>query len=196
MTEVTADVKQVESALLEGIKANSRSATIAGILMIICGSLAIVAPFVAGLSVTIMVGSLLLIAGVSECFLAFQAGAFGRGLLIFLWGVFSLIAGGYLISQPLAGLAAITIFLAAYFIATGIFELVAAIQMRGAENWGWMLVNAIVTFILGVMIWQRIPESMGWAVGLLFGIKMMFGGWALFLLGRGVKAVAKEAAAA
>ena len=147
----------------------------------------------AGLSVTVMVGALLLVSGVSQCFLAFKAGAFGEGLLIFLLGVLSVVAGSYVIGQPVSGLAAITLFLAAYFLAAGIFEIVAALQMRGAEGWGWMLFNAIITFLLGIMIWRQFPASGAWAVGLLFGFKMIFGGWALFLIGRGVKGVAKEA---
>lgn len=190
------EVAQAESALLDGIKANAKMATITGIVMLVCGMLMTITPFVAGLSVTVMVGVLLLVSGVSQCFLAFQAGAFSRGLLIFLLGALSILAGGYMINQPVAGLAAITLFLAAYFIAAGIFEVIAALQVRGADGWGWMLFNAIITFVLGVMIWRQFPASGAWAVGILFGVKMIFGGWALFLIGRGVKSVAQKAQAA
>ena len=78
------EVAQAQSALLNGIKANATMATITGIVMLVCGFFAVVAPFVAGLSVTVMVGALLLVSGVSQCFLAFKAGAFGEGLLIVL----------------------------------------------------------------------------------------------------------------
>ena len=193
MSEASSEVAQVKSDLLDGIKSNARLAVITGIIMLVCGILAVFSPFIAGLSVAVTVGALLLVSGVSECFLAFQAGAFGKGLLIFIMGALTAVIGGYLIQQPVSALAAITMFLAAYFVVTGIFELIGALQIRGADGWGWMLFNAIITFALGVMIWRQFPVSGTWAVGTLFGIKMVFGGLALFQIGRGVKGVVQEA---
>ncbi len=187
--------ENIASGLLDGIKKNARLAFITGIILLICGVLAVGSPFAAGVSVTIMVGSLLIIGGISQCFLAFQAGAFGKGLLIFLVGALTAVAGFYLFGQPLAGLATITIFLAAYFIVTGIFELIAAIQIRPAEGWGWMLFNGIVTLLLGIMIWRQFPLSGAWAIGTLFGIKLMMSGLSLIFIGRSVRGAAKEAAA-
>jgi uncharacterized membrane protein HdeD (DUF308 family) len=183
------------SDLLDGIKKNARLAVIVGIIMLICGFLAIGSPLAAGLSVTIFVGAMLIVGGISQCFLAFQAGAFGRGLLIFIIGALTTVAGGYLLNQPLAGLASITIFLAAYFVVTGIVELVSAFQIRPAEGWGLMLFNGIVTLLLGVMIWRQFPLSGAWAVGILFGIKLILSGWSLIFISRGVGGVAKDAAA-
>lgn len=114
--------QSIASELIEGIRKNARMAVIIGILMVICGVLSIASPLAAGVYVTIFVGVMLALSGISECFLAFLAGAFGRGLLLFIIGALTAIAGFYLLSQPAAGLAAITIFLAAYFIVTGIFE--------------------------------------------------------------------------
>jgi uncharacterized membrane protein HdeD (DUF308 family) len=187
------EVAQIESGLLEGIKKNSKMAIITGIIMLICGLLATGAPFIAGMSITIVVGTLLLISGITQCFLAFQAGAFGKGLLIFIMGALTTIAGGYLINQPVAGLAAITLFLAAYFIATGLFELISAFQIRPADGWGTMLFNGVITLILGMMIWRQFPVSGAWAIGILFGIKMIFSGWALILIGRTVRGAANDA---
>jgi uncharacterized membrane protein HdeD (DUF308 family) len=183
------------SALLDGIKQNARLAVIVGIVMLICGFLAIGSPMMAGMSVTIFVGVMLLVGGISQCFLAFQAGAFGRGLLIFVMGALTAVAGFYLFNQPLAGLASITLFLAIYFVVTGIAELIGALQIRPAAGWGLMLVNGIVTLLLGMMIWKQYPVSGAWAVGVLFGIKLIFAGWTLIFIGRSVRGAAKEAAA-
>ena len=92
--------------------------------------------------------------------------------------------GMYLLTQPLEGLEAITLFLAAYFLATGVFELLAAMQMRPTPGWGWMLFNGLVTLVLGLIIWRQFPLSGVWAVGILFGLKLMMGGWWLVVLGR------------
>jgi uncharacterized membrane protein HdeD (DUF308 family) len=187
--------ENIASGLLDGIKKNAGLAVITGIILLICGVFALGSPLVAGVSVTIMVGTLLIIGGISQCFLAFQAGAFGKGLLIFLMGALTAVAGIYLLGQPVAGLATITIFLAAYFIVTGIFELIAAIQIRPAEGWGWMLFSGIVTLLLGIMIWRQFPLSGAWAIGTLFGIKLMMSGMSLIFIGRSVRGAAKGAAA-
>jgi len=181
------------SGLLDGIKKNARLAVIIGTIMLICGFLAIGSPLAAGLSVTIFVGAMLIVGGIAQCFLAFQAGAFGKGLLIFIMGVLTAVAGFYLFNQPLAGLASITIFLAAYFVVTGIFELISAFQIRPAAGWGLMLFNGIVTLLLGIMIWRQFPLSGAWAVGILFGVKLILSGWSLIFIGRSVREEAKLA---
>ena len=183
-----------QSDFLDGIKTNARLAVIVGIIMVVCGFLAIASPLAAGLSVTVFVGVMLIVGGIAQCFLAFQAGAFGKGLLVFIMGVLTAVAGFYLLNQPIAGLASITIFLAAYFVITGVVELVSAFQIRPAEGWGLMLFNGIVTLLLGIMIWRQFPLSGAWAVGILFGVKMILSGWSLIFIGRGVSDVAKEAA--
>ena len=185
----------VTSGLLDGIKKNARLAVIMGIIMVICGVLAVGSPFAAGVYVTIFVGVMLVFGGIAQCFLAFQAGAFGKGLLIFVVGALTAAAGFYIFNQPLEGLATITLFLTAYFIVTGIFELVSAFQIRPAEGWGMMLFNGIVTLLLGVMIWSDFPLSGAWAVGVLFGVKLIFSGWSLIFIGRTVRGAAKAAAA-
>lgn len=183
----------ISSDLLEGIKKNARLAVIVGIIMLICGFLAVGSPLVAGVSVTMFVGAMLIAGGIAQCFLAFKAGAFGRGLLIFVVGALTAVAGFYMFNQPLAGLASITIVLAAYFVVTGISELIGAFQVRPEEGWGVMLVSAIVTLLLGIMIWRQFPFSGGWAVGVLFGVKLIFSGFTLIFIGRGVRGVAKDA---
>jgi uncharacterized membrane protein HdeD (DUF308 family) len=189
------DNTQNNSGLLDGIKSNARLAVIVGILMLVSGILAIGSPFVAGMSVTVVVGVMLIVGGLSECVLAFQAGAFGRGLLIFVMGALTVLVGLYLFNQPVSGLAAITLFLAAYFVATGISELIGAFQVRPAEGWGVMLFSGILTLLLGLMIWRQFPVSGAWAVGVLFGVKLIVSGWTLIIIGRSVRSVVNDAAA-
>jgi uncharacterized membrane protein HdeD (DUF308 family) len=194
-SEIMSESEVITSGLLDGIKKNAGLAVIIGIIMLVCGFFAIGSPLAAGLSVTIVVGVMLIVGGIAQCFLAFQAGAFGRGLLTFIMGALTTVAGFYLFNQPLAGLASITIFLAIYFVVTGIFELVSAFQIRPAEGWGVMLFNGIVTLLLGVMIWRQFPLSGAWAVGVLFGVKLMLSGWSLIFIGRSVRGAAKAVAA-
>lgn len=179
----------VSTPLLDGIRENASAAVTAGVVLLIAGILSVAAPLAAGLSITIMVGVLLAIGGISECALAFKAGAFGRGLLMFVVGLLMTLAGLYMVMQPAAGLISLTMILVFYLVVTGVFELLIALQVRPADGWGWLMLNAIVTLLLGIMLWRQFPLSGVWAIGVLFGIKMVFSGWALIFIGRNVKQV-------
>lgn len=178
------------SGLIEGIKENAKLAVISGVVLILAGTFAILSPLVVGLSITIMVGVSLLIGGVGQCFLALKAGALGRGLLTFVVGALMVVAGVFMMTQPVAGLASITLLLVAYLVAAGLGDLFMALQLRPAEGWSLMLFNGIVTLLLGMMLWRQFPLSGAWAIGVLFGIKMIFSGWALVFIGRNVKQAA------
>ncbi len=70
---------------------------------------------------------------------------------------------------------------------TSFLQLIAAMQIRPALGWGWMLLNGVITLALGFIIWQQFPVSGIWAVGILFGIKLIMSGWWLIIIGRGLK---------
>ncbi len=188
-------VESVVSDLARSLKANARWAMISGIIMVVAGMFAIVSPFVAGLSITIMVGVILGVSGVSQCFLAFKAGALRKGLIIFIVGVLMAIAGFYLMGQPLAGLATLTILLMSYLLVTGVLEIVVAFQLKPAVGWGMELFNGILTLLLGILLWRQFPLSGAWAIGILFGIKLMMSGWTFIFIGRSVKKAGVEAPA-
>jgi uncharacterized membrane protein HdeD (DUF308 family) len=171
------------SPLLDGIKENASLAVTSGVILIIAGTMALTSPLVAGSSSTIMVGVLLVIGGIGQCILDFKAGAFGRSLLTFIVGLLMIIAGSYMATQPVVGLASLTLILVIYLVVTALFELIMAFQIRPAEGWGSMLINGIVTLLLGIMLWQQFPLSGAWAIGIVFGVKMMFSGWLLVFIG-------------
>jgi len=185
-------VVSVGSDLAKGLKANARWAIISGIVMLVAGMLAITSPFVAGISITIMVGVILVVSGISQCFLAFKAGAFGRGLVLFIVGVLMTIAGFYMMSQPVAGLATLTIILMTYLLVTGVLEIIVAFQLKPSDGWGLELFSGIVTLLLGIMLWRQFPFSGAWAIGILFGVKLIISGWTFIFIGRSVKKTAAE----
>ncbi len=187
--------EQVESrdaGLMDGIKKNAGLTVVSGIILLIAGTLAILSPFVAGVSITMLVGAMLAVSGIGQCFLAFKTGAFGRGLMVFVVGVLMTITGFYMMNQPIAGLATLTIILMSYLLATGVLEIIVAFQLKPADGWGLELFNGIVTLLLGIMLWRQFPLSGAWAIGILFGIKMIFSGLAFVIIGRNVKKMAVE----
>ncbi len=163
--------------------------TFMGILLIILGVIAIAAPFVTGVSLTLMLGFILLAAGIAQLIWSFGSSTFGAGVAKFLWGGLTLLAGAYVLSQPAAALAGITLFLAFYLIVSGIFDSWMAFSIKPEPGWGWTLFGGIVSIILGIMIWRRFPTSAAWFIGTVVGIKLLFVGWTMIALKGAAKAV-------
>ena len=183
----------VDQEMLSTIKRHAGVGIAVGIVMVIAGALAIMSPLVAGLSVAIAVGVLLVASGVSRLFLSFKIGSFGQGVLVFVLGVLSIVAGGYMVARPGMALATLTLVLAAYLFVDGIFEIIWAFRLRPIKGWGWTLFSGIAALVLGIMIWRQFPVSGTWAVGTLVGIHMIFGGSSLASVSSAARSAAKGA---
>jgi len=181
------DARSVGHKLLGTIKGNAGVAVGVGIALIVAGALAIFAPFIAGLSVMLVIGMLMLIGGIALCLLAFRVGAFGQGLPLLLMGALMVFAGLYVFSHPVAALASMTLVLAAYLVVTGVVELFAGFNARPERGWGWMVFTAVITLVLGVMLWRQFPVSGVWAIGTLFGIKLIMNGLSMTSIGMAVR---------
>ena len=185
-----------EKTLGDAVKAKGGSLVLIGILIVVLGFLAMLCPFWTGMSIALLVGILVLMSGVAQCIFAFQAASFGSGLITFLLGALTVVCGGLMIAHPLLGLTFLTILLAAYFIVEGIFEAVFAFQLRPEKGWGWMLFSGVISLILGILIFQKLPFSTAWVVGILVGIKLLFLGTSLIAIGsaaRGAVDAAQDA---
>ena len=180
--------------LIDTIKKDAKAAKWAGIFLIIAGFISLVSPLAAGVSITVIIGVMLLLGGLAQLLVVFRAGSFGAGLLMALLAILTLVAGGYMISQPVAALATLTLFLAGYFIAMGIIEIIGAFGAKPAAGWGWLLFDGIVSFVLGVMIWSQFPISGVWALGTLVGIRLIMSGWTLIAIGGAAKDVVSSPA--
>jgi uncharacterized membrane protein HdeD (DUF308 family) len=185
-----------QSELLDRIKQNTGMVMTIGIVMLIIGVLSIASPLVAGLSIAITIGVLLILGGVGQLFFAFKAGSAGKGVLTFVLAVLTVLIGIAMVSQPDAALATLTLFLAAYFAVEGIFEIIWAFQLKPVKGWGLTLFSGIISLLLGIMIWRQFPLSGAWAIGTLVGIKLIFTGWMMIGLSSAAKNAAKDIEAA
>lgn len=149
--------------------------TATAVLFVILGIMAIAEPMVAGLAVAILAGWLFLLAGGVHIVEAF-GGGIGRALWQLLLGAIYVMGGLYMITHPLLALGTLTLLLAAILLAEAILRALAYFQMSGHERSPWILVNAVVTFLLGGMIWRQWPSSSAWAIGVLVGINLLMGG--------------------
>jgi uncharacterized membrane protein HdeD (DUF308 family) len=155
-----------------------------GIAVSILGIAAIIVPPIAGLFATVVLGWLLLVAGVVglvATLRARKAPGFGWSLLSALAAV---IAGGLLLWNPFQGLVTLTYVLTAFFIVDGTLVIVLAIAHRRelTGKWEWMMLNGVIDLILAGTIIFGFPGTLVWAFGLLVGIDMIFGGASLIAM--------------
>src|SRR5438477_10331333 len=145
-----------------------------GIILVIVGVIAIIAPPIASLAVTILIGWLLLISGVVGLISTFWA----RHAPGFWWSLISalvaILAGGVLLWWPLQGVVSLTFVLIAFFLVDGIVSIVLAVEHRRqlSGRWGWILVSGIIDLVLAGIIFAGLPGAAAWAIDLLFGIEM------------------------
>lgn len=153
-----------------------------GISTIILGILAIATPLVAGASIVLLIGLLVIAGGFARIAWAFRAETYGKGLLGFAIGGMTLLCGIVLVTNPILASGVLTIILALYLLTDGVFEAIAAFRLRPAYGWKWLLTGGTVSCILGVMIWRQFPLSGAWAIGLLLGIKLVLVGMIMIVL--------------
>ncbi len=153
-----------------------------GILLIVLGMIAIGGPLASGIAVSLLVGWLLVISGVAHGIHAFKATGWRGGLVQFLCGLLYLGVGVMMITRPIAGLLALTFTVLAYFIVSGIFKIILAIRVEELPQRGWVTVSGILSLVLAIYIGSQFPSSALWVIGMLFGIEMMFSGWAFVMI--------------
>lgn len=176
----TEEIQKIETQFMKELKKNSGTAIAMGILLLLMGFLAMGAPLVAGVSIAMMIGIMLLIGGVAQLIFAFKS---GMGLFNILFAVLTIIMGGYMLANPDAALGALTIFLAVYLIVSGFSEIMVAYQARPAKGAGWAMFSGFLSVILGALIWSQFPLSGAWAIGILIGVRLFFTGTSLLMLG-------------
>lgn len=173
-------------------KVGAAGSSMWGIVLFILGLLAIVAPFFAGTATAVLVGVILIAAGIVLAIGAFTARSGAAGVFAFLLGIVMALAGVVIVARPLFGLASITVALAIYFVIDGIFQIIAGFQARPEKGWGWSLVGGIVSLLLAFLIWKQWPSSAMWFVGLVVGVRLCFAGWGMLMLGGAQAGVADE----
>lgn len=146
------------------------------IVLIIAGLIALAAPLIAGVLVETVIAWLLIFGGIAHLVLAFHVRGAGAHIWEALIGILYIVAGVFLFLHPLAGLVSLTLFLGAYLLIKGIFELMAGFTLRGVIGGGWLFLDAVISIILAVFIWLHLPYAAGWVIGTLIGIAILFSG--------------------
>jgi len=162
----------------------SKNSIALGVLLAVFGIFAIMSPVFSGLSTTVMVGALLLVTGILETVFAFKQDSFGKGALKFVFGGLSIVAGIAIFASPPQGMEVLTKILIFYFFASGILGIVVSLKLKPAEGWGWIMFNAVITILFGVLVIADWPVSGVWLLGFFVGLKILLLAFIFILTGR------------
>lgn len=149
-----------------------------GILLAVLGLAAMIVPPLASLAVTIFLGWMFLVTGVAGLVMTY----WGREMPGFWWSLISaalaVLAGGILLARPMQGVLTLTIVTGAYFLAEGVATIMYALEHRREllGRWSWLLVAGLMDILIAFFIIAGLPGSAEWAIGLLVGINLLFGG--------------------
>ena len=152
-----------------------------GIVLIVLGVFAVIIPPIATLATTLLFGWLFLLSGVMGLFTTFWM----RHAPGFWWSLISallaLAVGVLLLAAPAQGALSLTLVLIAFFVVEGVASIMFALGHKRelSGRWCWMLASGVVDLLLAVVILAGLPGTATWAIGLLVGINMIFGGAAL-----------------
>jgi uncharacterized membrane protein HdeD (DUF308 family) len=172
------DISNLQSRVNAALREHWKAFLIEGILLAILGLAAIIVPPLASLAVTIFLGWLFLISGIAGLALTFWA----RRLPGFWWSLISavlaLAVGFILLTRPTQGTLTLTIVVGVYFLAEGVATIMYALEHRRelSQRWSWLLVGGLMDIIVAGIIIAGLPGSALWAIGLLVGINLLFGG--------------------
>jgi uncharacterized membrane protein HdeD (DUF308 family) len=175
------------TTLETGLKRASGTSLALSIILIVFGLLAIALPMVSSIGVAIVIGWMVIFAGIAQLVHAFQSTGVGPIVWKVLVALIYLVAGFSLIARPAAGVAGLTLVLGVFLFAEGIADVVAYFATRKSGNSPWMLLDGIITLILGFLIWNRWPSSSLWVIGTFVGISMVMTGTTRFMMALAVR---------
>jgi uncharacterized membrane protein HdeD (DUF308 family) len=178
MTLPQQDITKLQSKMSTAVRTHWKAFLFEGVLLVILGLAAMIVPPLASLAVTIFLGWLFLISGIGGLILTFWA----RQMPGFWWSLLSAVlalgAGIILLARPIQGTLTLTIVVGAYFLAEGVATIMYSLEHRRelSQRWGWLLTAGVMDIIVAGIIIAGLPGSALWAIGLLVGINLLFGG--------------------
>jgi uncharacterized membrane protein HdeD (DUF308 family) len=181
MTGDQLDVRQTEAAITNALRAHWKFFLIEGIVLLVLGVIAVCVPPIATVAVEVFIGWIILLSGVLGLVMTFQT----RGSPGFAWSLLSAVvgiaAGIVLLAWPLSGVFSLTVMLTVFLALEGVASIMYALAHRNGKTsrWELMLVSGIVDLILAGLIFAGLPGTAAWAIGLIVGINLLFGGVAL-----------------
>ena len=157
-----------------------------GVVYMLAGLVALGSVVMATAASVLIVGAMMIVAGVAEIIHAFQIKGWGKFLLWALLGVLYIVAGLVTFENPLLAALLLTLLLGASLAASGIMRIFLAFSMKREAPWIWVALSGVITLLLGLLILARWPVSSIYVLGMFLGIDLVIAGAGWLGLGLGL----------
>jgi uncharacterized membrane protein HdeD (DUF308 family) len=166
-----------------------------GVIMVLCGAFALLAPLASALAFTLIFGISTLIAGIAEIIHAFGTKTWRGFFLNLLLGIAYAVLGGYIIMNPLVGVLALSLTIGAFLVGIGLGEIVMGLRVRGERGWVWLILTGLVTLGFGIWLLLRMPVAGVFMAGTFLGIALILQGISFIGMAGGARRARAAAAA-
>jgi uncharacterized membrane protein HdeD (DUF308 family) len=167
---------------LHHLKGFATCLIVLGVLLVVLGFAAVMAPWIFTLTSVLIFGWMLIIGGIAGTVNAIVSKGWHGFAIYLIIGILDVVVGFLLVSKPLQAASIVTLVLAVLFLAGGIGRIVSA-AITQFPHWGMAILSGLVSVMLGGMIWAEWPESTLWVIGTFIGIELLFRGFAWISLG-------------
>jgi uncharacterized membrane protein HdeD (DUF308 family) len=195
MSTNPSDVDRVRTAVAKSLHGHWKLFLVEGIILLGLGLTAVVLPPIATFAVEIVIGWLLLISGIVGLITTLRmSNTPGRSWSL-ISAILGIAAGIVLLRWPLSSTISLTLILSVFFLIEGIASIFYALEHRRelSRRWSWMLFSGVIDLILASIIFVGLPGTAAWAIGLLVGINMVFGGLAVIAMALNARAITAPA---
>ena len=159
-----------------------------GVFSVIAGFIALGSGvMLATATAVLIIGFMMLMAGVVEIVAAFNAKDWGHRILWLLLGALYVFAGFVCIQNPFQAATLLTLMLGIALIVVGLLRIFLATRMKQGTPWGWVVVSGIISFLLGLMIVAKWPISSAYVLGIFLGVDLIFMGTGWITIGLALK---------
>lgn len=154
-----------------------------GAVLVLLGAACFARPLVPSLTVNFFIGGLLVAAGVLRIVSAFGTYTWKGFWLALLCGVLSVVSGTAMLAMPGVGIEALVVFIGLLILFEAAAKLTAAFSVPRDFPWGWLLVDGLITAVLGGILFTATPEKAPLYLGVIIAAHLITSG--VMLLGTG-----------
>lgn len=176
------NIDQMSPSMKEALQRNWSWLLVLGIFFVVLGFIGLGMVVSVTMASMLLIGILLLIAGVLQVVDTFRSKHWKAAIWHLLIAILYIFASSLVIYDPILASVIITALLAYTLIIIGITRSIMAFSIRHEAGWFWLLLAGIAALVLGIMILMQWPLSGLWVIGMLICIEMIISGWCYIFL--------------
>jgi uncharacterized membrane protein HdeD (DUF308 family) len=166
----------------EEIRAHWKGIMFEGILFLVLGCIALIAPTAFSLGYELVVGWLFLVGGAVQLYRSIQSNYAPGFWFVVLLSVMSMLFGILLVFHPLQGLVALTLIIGAFFFVEGIIKIIFGFTIQNFGPWGWIVLSGLFSVIISLIVFTGFPFTASWFIGTLIGVYLVVNGLGFMML--------------